>query len=402
MSATVAADMRVVGTARVGGKKLGMHSLVISPDLDALLEHEDRTRRLQHIPGGSVSWSTTSGSESPGFVSSPVSQGLPPPPRRSRTPRAPGSPLSPPPRSPFVGFEPRAGTPTSSVGSSNPYINPAPQFDVDEDVRTPISPPPRTSSIGVEAYGIRGRGTMAGRRHDDDRSPGSSQSGSTSDSRAQTARSLLPSPRVDRFLKWSPPKDHPLPSPSGSLTLTPRRSRGKLVKQPRERERERESPSTSSSQPQSPRVPDMSTNNTNTNRRRRKSSPISVSSARRSSDRESFIDLFSPGPANQEFPREVNVLAGDHLVLAATGDHRTTSDFRDRSAGGNDFPDRSTTNDFPDRSTSTNVNDWSTGSRNAATPSPFVAADRSSFVSPSVSPASPLLSSCLTPLIAHL
>ncbi|KAF7307304.1 hypothetical protein MIND_00524400 [Mycena indigotica] len=117
-------------------------SLVISPNLDALLEHEDRVRRIRHAH---------SASSSIGSSTAPFGAGLPPPPRRGFS-----SPLSPTyslRRDEAEDEESLDGNVESVV---NPYINPAPRFD-DDLPRTPISPPPRTSSMYVKLEPVRGR-----------------------------------------------------------------------------------------------------------------------------------------------------------------------------------------------------------------------------------------------------
>ncbi|KAJ7492189.1 hypothetical protein FB451DRAFT_1388613 [Mycena latifolia] len=239
--ATDSMGMRMAGPStemrQVGERKLhGVRSLVISPNLDALLEHDERTRRAAHSVGAG-SWSSGgSFGELPGVAGA----GLPPPPRRTRTP---GSPMSPPPRSPLITQQSERASTSSS--ESNPYINPAPLFDDERAV--PITPPPRTSPI------------------------------KELDSRFQLSPSLP--------ARFKPKRK----TTSPETPLTTRRSRGKLVKP-----RDSSSPHSPSNSPTSS-SPQMSEIRRQRSRRR---SSISVSSAI-STDRESFIDLnFSP--ANQQ------------------------------------------------------------------------------------------------------
>lgn len=121
-------------------------SLVISPNLDALLEHEERVRGQAMLHSRALS-SPESLVNNAGRMNFPV--GLPPPPRRSRRPKSPKSPTydtekvanSACPNSrirdngqqPFPAQQPgkvsamiRDGT---SSSSTNPYINPAPALD---------------------------------------------------------------------------------------------------------------------------------------------------------------------------------------------------------------------------------------------------------------------------------
>ncbi|CAK5280709.1 unnamed protein product [Mycena citricolor] len=130
-------------------KKAQLHSLVISPNLDALLEHDERMRRTHHPMhhAHTSSLSTLYDSSATGHTS------LPPPPRRTRT----GGSASP--VSPFMGqmspIPMSPSTPMSSNGAhrpeNNPYINPAPQFVLAKSsvMASPISPPPRSSSLSI-------------------------------------------------------------------------------------------------------------------------------------------------------------------------------------------------------------------------------------------------------------
>ncbi|KAJ7733564.1 hypothetical protein DFH07DRAFT_754809 [Mycena maculata] len=278
-------------------KKFGVQSLVISPDLDALLEHDERTRRA---------WADH---DSPGPVSPPppIGQGLPPPPRRPRV----GSPmpLSPLPRSPLIAQQ---QTPERVSVDSNPYINPAPLF-IDEDPGpTPISPPPRSSSMGVGFSMGVSRPVMQPRQSDD-----TSPSQASSQSSSSPVDSRFPTPPSRAFLplrkKPSSPKE-----PASPKELTPKRSRGKLVKQRdssgssvREWSRS-QSQSSSPQQSSSPHQPSSSPQMSEVPMARpreikrqlpRPRSSISVSSAMTASDHESFIDLFSP--SNQDFSTDL-------------------------------------------------------------------------------------------------
>ncbi|KAJ7016834.1 hypothetical protein C8F04DRAFT_492885 [Mycena alexandri] len=276
--ATMSPEMRQVGPSRVTtvAQKAGMQSLVISPNLDALLEHDERIRRAAQYAARA---------ESPSVLL--PSQGLPPPPRR---PRAPGSPSQlfapplPPSRSPLVAQEERdlANTP-----DSNPYINPAPQWV--EVSPTPISPPPRSSSMGIEFDAARPRGASLGSVRvggNGDSSSGVDASTTTDDiSDSRYPRPFLPkSPSLPRLLKWSPPKDRDNDEPPRVLR---RRSRSRGKPQLR---------GTDSPPQMSEIMPEQ-----RLQARRRSERSISVSSAI-STDRESFIDLFSP--SNQDFPTD--------------------------------------------------------------------------------------------------
>lgn len=158
-------------TAGRDGNKLP-RSLVISPNLDALLEHEDRTQRQN----ASVSWSpgpaTSVSSPQSGSFSGSFS--LPPPPRGPRHTRPPTSPsfTSSPLKQQFLGsdggspmstrdapgFASSPGSPVVVSGPTtpNPYINPAPSLTevlrLDHGLAgVTITPPPRTSSMTVDS-----------------------------------------------------------------------------------------------------------------------------------------------------------------------------------------------------------------------------------------------------------
>ncbi|KAJ7651468.1 hypothetical protein DFH06DRAFT_1094466 [Mycena polygramma] len=280
------------------GKKssANLHSLVISPNLDALLEHDERVRRATQQSGGT--WSSI---DSPGSgYTSPTTQGLPPPPRRTRTPGSPQILFSPLPRSPIVAHEDHTRSSTPQSVDSNPYINPAPQLWLDREPSSPISPPPRSSSMpfsfadkqqqqGPRASGSSGLGNGRNGRMDtpdSGRSPSSSRTSSPPDSRAPPSLTKSHSlPRVDRLLKRSP-KDK-------DENLNQKRSRGKLVKA--------RDPSSSPQTPSSPQMSEL-LDTPRMVRPQRSSRSISVSSAI-SNDRESFIDLFSP--SNQNFPADL-------------------------------------------------------------------------------------------------
>jgi len=115
-------------------------ALVISPNLDALLEHDERTRlgRIADPSGSPASNSPLSSSFDSAFPA-----GLPPPPRGPRKPR---SPVSSKPDASNTGIFPRLmatdaisqtspGSPVSPnspspwrTSTANPYINPAPSL----------------------------------------------------------------------------------------------------------------------------------------------------------------------------------------------------------------------------------------------------------------------------------
>ncbi|KDR85623.1 hypothetical protein GALMADRAFT_234605 [Galerina marginata CBS 339.88] len=110
------------GSPGQGKKGVAPRTLIISPNLDALLEHEERKR------GGGEPRSPESYSHSSPQSLSPSTEygmGLPPPPRRTRGPK-----------SPLTGIA-RRGSVVSTVGqeeeppssTSNPYINPAPTLE---------------------------------------------------------------------------------------------------------------------------------------------------------------------------------------------------------------------------------------------------------------------------------
>ncbi|KAJ7070601.1 hypothetical protein C8F01DRAFT_385113 [Mycena amicta] len=248
-------------------------SLVISPNLDALLEHEDRVRRIRHGPSASLASPTFGG-------------GLPPPPRRH-----PNAPTSPSPLSPTYSLEQERDTETESIESlegSNPYINPAPQF-AEEPPRTPISPPPRSSSMNISFEGrlepvrVRRETPTSPVATTLDRSPSSSTSGGTS-SPADSRRSpslTLPSLALRKKSLSTSKEESQRPASIGHRRS---RSRGKLVKPPPE--------------PASPSLPPSK--DVMAIRRQRSSRSISVSSAI-SADRESFIDFDLSSPAADDF-----------------------------------------------------------------------------------------------------
>ncbi|KAF8899150.1 hypothetical protein BD779DRAFT_63531 [Infundibulicybe gibba] len=92
----------------------GPRSLIISPNLDALLEHEERVNR------GARSATCMGLSSSPIAVSPTGSEGLPPPPRghKKARPKCEGAEDIPLPMSPI----------DTNWPASNPYINPAPSL----------------------------------------------------------------------------------------------------------------------------------------------------------------------------------------------------------------------------------------------------------------------------------
>ncbi|KAK7063832.1 hypothetical protein R3P38DRAFT_2756667 [Favolaschia claudopus] len=301
-----APPMRSVASTRASAptKKAPVHGLTISSNLDALLEHDERVRRAQQGP--SSPWSAI---DSPNYPSSPATlHGLPPPPRRSRVPGSPAWFSPPPPQSPAASIDERRSDTPQSV-DSNPYINPAPQWvvGIEPGPMMPTSPPPRTSSMHVDVERVVPTPTddttgdsssplgsrvslRADSTPDSAKQPTRQSDTSQGDSRFNATLPKSPSlPRIEGLFKRSSPRDKDSSKdenlPSGHKRS---RSRGKLVKQ-----RDPSSPSPQMSEmPDTPRVV----------RRRRSSRSISVSSAI-STDRESFIDLFSP--SNQDFPSEL-------------------------------------------------------------------------------------------------
>jgi hypothetical protein len=109
-------------------------SLIISPNLEALLEYEERVRGTMN----QVSVGSSAGGSpqcSPQISSSPG--GLPPPPRRRRKPQSPTSPQTNPSTNASTGFFPFSGI-TASLPSTptligplepNPYINSPPSLE---------------------------------------------------------------------------------------------------------------------------------------------------------------------------------------------------------------------------------------------------------------------------------
>ncbi|KAF7302607.1 hypothetical protein HMN09_00895200 [Mycena chlorophos] len=254
-------------------------SLAISSNLDALLEHEDRVRRIRHAHSASLASPSSTASFGVG-----VGVGLPPPPRRPRpgfvSPTASSSPAPMSPR-----HSPDTTTMTlledeESIESleTNPYINPAPHFD--DEPNTPISPPPRRSSLGQgKLEPMRGRRdsrsnvtpTSPVATATQDRSPSSS-----------TTTSSKPDSRPSPSLR---PK-HSLPSTS-SLALRSKRPA------PLEHRRTTSSGRTPNKLVKSPRTSESPS-----------SSPKSIGSTRHPptmsrsvSDRESFIDFDLSSPA---------------------------------------------------------------------------------------------------------
>lgn len=162
-------------TSRIGHPH-APRSLIISPNLDALLEYDERIRR-KRARSQPESCARTSATKSSASTSDePVIQSLPLPPRGPRrNPRSPVSPQVSPqvdaagPRSPLgqsmvAGSEERLelgnsddSTPSSPIDAtsggwspSNPYINPPPFFPgVLESAQTQVlrTTPPRTSSM---------------------------------------------------------------------------------------------------------------------------------------------------------------------------------------------------------------------------------------------------------------
>lgn len=131
---------------------------MISPNLEALLEHDERVRRAKSSSGGS--WSTSSSTRSWGsVVEQPGVQSLPVPPRRGprrTTPISPKTENEEALRSPRdssgsgdISIPTTPATPRSTPSTPNPYVNPSPTF---EDISPPKEEklarvPPRSSSI---------------------------------------------------------------------------------------------------------------------------------------------------------------------------------------------------------------------------------------------------------------
>ncbi|KAF7337630.1 hypothetical protein MSAN_02236300 [Mycena sanguinolenta] len=365
---SVATEMRTVTGIVSVSRPAPPRSLVISPNLDALLEHDERVRRAQ----------------SP-VVSPVVPYGLPPPPRRTRTPGSPQLFSPPPPplpvpaqRSPVLppGLgqdDQRSNTPQSV--DSNPYINPAPQWVDATPVATspvPISPPPRTSSMGqgierdpglggpsrgfdvgvgrartasgdrphvadIFGFGNNNNKTNApvahrqsdGSSHSQFESPSSSSASSpVAESRSFLRRSKdsACSSNINEKGK-AKGKDKEKVKDKGkerekdkgkerekeeialSPSLRPSRSKGKLTKpQPRDTATSTSTTHSTASRDTSPPMFEP----VRRVRKQRSARSISVSSAISNSDRESFIDLFSP--SNQDFDSE---LAEGPFVAAA-------------------------------------------------------------------------------------
>ncbi|TFK77513.1 hypothetical protein BDN72DRAFT_47418 [Pluteus cervinus] len=158
-------------------------SLVISPDLDALLEHEERTRMSPNVSPTSA-WAPTFAATSTEFVTftSSLPIGLPLPPRGPRRPRPPltscenmmngfdpqCSPIEPnhpvqtimiteaPPR--YSQMDP--GSMPSSLISPNPYINPPPTLqDIMLHVNENITPDRQSEDMTTSSVDqSRGRG----------------------------------------------------------------------------------------------------------------------------------------------------------------------------------------------------------------------------------------------------
>ncbi|KAF5385241.1 hypothetical protein D9615_001135 [Tricholomella constricta] len=98
-----------------GSTSRSPHSLIISPNLDALLEYDEKVRGV---------WATSATREVP-QSGLPVTVGLPPPPRRnSRKAQSPRSPTSPKVGSPLM-----QETKARFTAEENPYINPGPKVE---------------------------------------------------------------------------------------------------------------------------------------------------------------------------------------------------------------------------------------------------------------------------------
>ncbi|KAI5833756.1 hypothetical protein K523DRAFT_102910 [Schizophyllum commune Tattone D] len=134
-------------------------SLAISPNLDALLEHDERIRQLTTvevpIAGGELSapWSAVS------MVEEVIHNSLPPPPRRRRPATAPNSPayhkdtsqwltMSPSAQNTIRTFTRSPAASISSTSDNNPFINPAPSLEDLKRLRRP-RPSPSSSLAGA-------------------------------------------------------------------------------------------------------------------------------------------------------------------------------------------------------------------------------------------------------------
>lgn len=105
-------------------------SLIISPNLDALLEYEERIRGLQT---GSLMWESPQ--SSPPFPCAPA--GLPPPPRKRRKPQSQISPATD--ASIMVNTALRPSLYSNPyINCSNPYINSPPSFSFDRGVQREV------------------------------------------------------------------------------------------------------------------------------------------------------------------------------------------------------------------------------------------------------------------------
>lgn len=105
-------------------------SLVISPNLEALLEYDERTRRQT----GSQTWASAPASA----LGSPIIMSLPAPPRsRGGRKKVPSSPSG------------RSESPATSPTSPNPFVNPSPSFPSRESLLR--SARVRSSSLPAEA-----------------------------------------------------------------------------------------------------------------------------------------------------------------------------------------------------------------------------------------------------------
>lgn len=109
-STMLAGDKRIVPGSKEANMKTS-HSLIISPNLDALLEYDDKIRELNSLISPT----------SPQLPFSAPIVGLPPPPRR--TSRKTTSPTS------LIAKSPLVQERCQWLECENPYVNPAPVFE---------------------------------------------------------------------------------------------------------------------------------------------------------------------------------------------------------------------------------------------------------------------------------
>jgi hypothetical protein len=183
-------------------------SLIISPNLDALLEYEERIRGLtSHLRRGSP---TRDSLQSSPHIPNPPA-GLPPPPRKRCKPQSPTSPQT---DSSIQVDAVAASLPTTPILTepltSNPYINSPPSFDKKEDEElAPVDNAktgPGTLAMDMDSRDSpdssadgrkRRRAHQRSRSSGDEKRPKAQPSNSSQPS--SPIDSSLPKPRVDRF-----------------------------------------------------------------------------------------------------------------------------------------------------------------------------------------------------------